>query len=230
MVWAKETAFEALTRSYGSDKMHRAHKYSDVYAALFDDKRYLFRNITEAGVKYGASLHVWLDYFPDAHVWGLDVLDEYDAKRFKLMATNRLHRLSCCESVDAISKTGLAKGSMDLVIEDAGDHSLALQSMLFPQLWPLVKPGGWYVIEDVDTQRDGLNYTQNHNSLASPLREILEQHHAFMVDATPGITPERWRRWQHAMRWPNPVDGKPWVASRALHNSHLLIIRRRHMT
>ena len=114
---------------------------------------------------------------------------------------------------------------MDLVLEDAGEHRFELQKMLFQFMWPLVRVGGFYVIEDVDPQRGGLKFTQDHDSLPPLMRTVLEENYAFEVDSTPGIPPERWKGWQSFMsgRWARP----PYVRSRAVHNSHLLVIQRR---
>ena len=78
--------------------------------------------------------------------------------------------------------------------------------------------------QDVDSLRGGLALTLNHSSLEPVLRGALEQHDGFLIDSTPGITEEGWRRWfrQNAV-----AHGAVWMKSRAVHNSHLLVIRRR---
>ena len=55
-------------------------------------------------------------------------------------------------------------------------------------------------------------------------QRVLEDNHAFKVDTTPGITPERWAAYKRAQQF-----GKysPFVKSRAVHNSHLLVIQRK---
>ena len=222
-------ALERLAKLYGTDKQVSQHRYTNYYSTLFDeDRREQVLNVTEAGILRGSSVHMWVDYFPRANVWGLDVdMHHYREHPNHRTAEHqaRMHLLLCCKSQEDVAKHRLVSGSMDLVIDDAGLHSLALQEMLFPLLWPLVKPGGYYVIEDVDPQRGGLAFTENHSGLSPLLRSVLETHSAFMVDSTPGITPSAWSAWQHKMQR-KPVEGKRWVASRSVHNSHLLVIRK----
>ena len=67
-------SLEELAFYYGTDKAHDDHKYTDVYAMLFDALRLQVRNVTEIGVAAGQSLDMWHHYFPRAHLWGLDII------------------------------------------------------------------------------------------------------------------------------------------------------------
>ena len=71
--------------------------------------------------------------------------------------------------------------SMDIVIDDAGIHKRSLQEGLLATMWKYVKPGGYYIMEDVDGKRGGFDYETNH-SLSSSTIGILENNHAFMVN------------------------------------------------
>ena len=90
----------------------------------------------------GASLRAWAELFPNATVTGLDPADD-------AAALNGLHeriRVITCDSRDDL---GVAKlGSYDFIVDD-GHHSLDAQRSTLKTLWPFVKPGGLYVIEDV---------------------------------------------------------------------------------
>ena len=136
-----------------------------------------------------------------------------------------MHLSKCCYSQFHIDRAHLVPDTMDIVLEDAGDHSRRLQELLFPLLWPLVRPGGWYIIEDVDPQRGGDDFTQNHSALLPMLQRVLETHRSFLVESTPGITGDAWQKWM-AHGNSHPVKGRVWVPSRRVHNSHLLIIKR----
>merc|ERR1712185_578451 len=89
----------------------------------------------------------------------------------------------------------MVAGSMDIVIEDAGSHPRSLQEPLFALYWPLLKPGGYYIMEDVDPQKGGDAYALDHSALAQPLRSALEQNHAFLVNTMVGVNDEEWRAW-----------------------------------
>ena len=64
---------ERLAFHFGTDKSHDDHKYTDLYAMLFAPLRTHARNITEIGIAAGQSLWLWNDYFPQAHIWGIDI-------------------------------------------------------------------------------------------------------------------------------------------------------------
>ena len=242
------TILEEIAKAEDTDKVRSMHKFTDLYASLFDSVRHSIHNVTEAGVLGGASVRTWLQYFPSAHVYGLDMdfkfyrTSRHGHWRRKHTAPSnrseippRLTLLRCCDQEHTPQDIGLADGSMDLVLEDAGDHSRELQEHLFKQLWPLVRRGGWYLMEDVDPQRGGLAYTQNHDALSPTVRRALEQNAAFMVDTTVGITPAQWALWErdnNATAGPKKskkgrlTKSPPWVKDRATHNSHVLVIRR----
>ena len=61
-----ERWIEQLASRFGTDKRREHHKYTDLYAMLFDPLREVVENITEVGVLYGHSVPMWLDYFPRA--------------------------------------------------------------------------------------------------------------------------------------------------------------------
>ena len=216
---------ERLSAKHLTDKERLQHKYVDAYASIFDPRRLTFRNVTEVGVWRGASANTFVEYFPNADIWALDTqLGRYRAPVATQRKDPRLHLIRCCSGAEELARAGLVANSMDLVIEDAGEHELALQLALFELMWPLVRPGGFYVIEDVDPQRGGRAYIEDHRALSPLMQRVLEENYAFEVDATPGITPERWLGWQHKMRTCCAVK---YVESRAVHNSHLLVIQRR---
>ena len=111
------------TEPQGTDKSHDDHKYVDLYSALFDPIRSTARNVTEIGLAQGQSLQVWHDFFPQAQIWGLDIVPAVIAGAKELFAsaprvqTFRANSKSAAE----VSRVGLSLGSMDVIIDD-GDH------------------------------------------------------------------------------------------------------------
>ena len=63
---------EDLAFAYATDKSHDDHKYTDLYSTLFDGMRDTCRNFTEIGVASGQSLQMWHEYFPNAHIYGVE--------------------------------------------------------------------------------------------------------------------------------------------------------------
>ena len=66
-------SLEQLAFRYGTDKSHDDHKYTDLYASLFDPIRLSAKNITEIGIMTGQSIQLWCSFFIHATIWGVDV-------------------------------------------------------------------------------------------------------------------------------------------------------------
>jgi hypothetical protein len=98
--------------------------------------------VCEVGVWLGYSLKMWQALFPAGTVAGVD----HDESAIWPDGTTRV----VCEQ-DSDSLPGLlaevSPGGWDLIVDDAS-HLGHLTRRTWELLWPLVKPGGWYVIED----------------------------------------------------------------------------------
>lgn len=94
----------------------------------------------------GASLRMWRDYFPDAHIYGLDINQNAVAE-----AADPVGRiLTCCaDSTKEIPFPIL----FDLIVDD-GSHEPKDQLRTFQNLYPLLAWDGVYVIEDVTEPLD----------------------------------------------------------------------------
>jgi predicted O-methyltransferase YrrM len=147
-----------LALKYGTDKVYRertdgmandsAHDYTPLYHELLKDRD--IKKMLEIGIgekKYSApSLRMWAEYFPEAEVYGCDI----DEGTF--IADNpRVHCFRCDQSNRTSLRTveAITGGNFDFIIDD-GSHRIDHQRMTFEELFPLVKSGGIYVIEDVD--------------------------------------------------------------------------------
>jgi hypothetical protein len=138
---------EDLGYKYGTDKSRDDHRYVVPYAQIFGQFRGRVQNITELGVAAGQSLDVWHDFFPCAHVYGIDPLISAEVKQ----RLRTLHRITLLQNDIAIKgeteRLGLGRETMDIVIEDAL-HTLQMQEELLHVAFDLVKPGGYYIVED----------------------------------------------------------------------------------
>ena len=155
------TDLATLFSMYGSDKDRNG--YSSLYNALFLHLKASPVTLLEVGVgtmlpgnssmkgympdSYlpGASLRAWRDFFQEGSVHGMDVQPDC------LISEPRL-TTHLCDSTDAESCRAWIEAhpelEFDIIVDDAShweEHQLATLSHLFP----LVKPGGYYVIEDV---------------------------------------------------------------------------------
>ena len=107
--------------------------------------------------------------------------------------------------------------TMDIIIED-GPHTLESQEKFLRIFWKYVKPNGFYIIEDVDAQRGGLEFQEHPEKLQEFTKNVFYHNHVFFVDAHVGH-----RNWDH---WLNSVSSD-WAKDHHTHNSYLLVIRKR---
>lgn len=124
------------------------HNYAMIYEAHFDRMRLTAKKVMELGVWHGGSLRMWRDYFPNAQVYGVEndfsQIEGDDWERITLMKADGGERDSLA---DLVSKIG---GEFDLIVDDAS-HKMADQQTALAVLFPHVKPGGFYVVEDCHT-------------------------------------------------------------------------------
>jgi hypothetical protein len=105
--------------------------------------------LLELGVKFGATMFLWSDYFPNATIVGLDIADR--PERFP--ADKRVHFVQGSQDDPAaLDKcAAIAGGPFDIILDDAS-HIGRLSAASFAYLFPrALKPRGFYVIEDICT-------------------------------------------------------------------------------
>jgi hypothetical protein len=145
------------------DKVSKAEHIWRDYEPLLAPLAHLPLDILEVGVHGGISLRTFAAYFAKARIIGLDVvLPEIDPSRYPSIAMFVCDQRDSAR-IDAICDEHVP-GGFDIVIDDAshiGEYSLATYRALFPR----VKAGGLYVIEDWGTGYwshwgDGGEYTE----------------------------------------------------------------------
>lgn len=105
-------------------------------------------HLLELGVHQGHSLRMWLEYFTQATIHGLDhdLTSKY-LEPFLEHPHCRLYQADQCD--EERLNHWFESGSLDLVIDDAGHDPVAQErtvEILFPRV---LKPGGRYFVEDV---------------------------------------------------------------------------------
>ncbi|KAL1515873.1 hypothetical protein AB1Y20_002488 [Prymnesium parvum] len=241
---AGRLSLEDLAFYYGTDKAHDDHKYTDLYASLFDPIRDSVRNVTEIGVAQGQSLQeaatpsrerrVWHDYFEKAQIWGVDIHKGVINHARKLFEGHpRVHiKHANSKQPSAVSSLGLSLGSMDIIIDD-GDHFPPVMEKTLHLWWPYLRVGGFYCIEDIATGANskGQRYGGKgpfypsgwaplvHNDTWSrpETKELFAKHDSFFVDTMVG------HRTFEAVRKALGL----WMKDRVDHGSHILVIRKR---
>lgn len=136
-----------------SGKSSKVHNYVEAYANYFHHRRNEPIKLLEIGIHKGHSVQLWENYFPQGDLHFMDIrFDdiEYHSKRSHYYLADQAN-------VDdlnrVIHETG---GCFDVIIDDGG-HWMNQQITSFIHLFPHVKSGGLYIIEDLHT-----SYWQGH--------------------------------------------------------------------
>lgn len=131
-----------LAEKYGTDKFSK-HRYTPVYFKLLSECRESVRRVLEIGIKRGASLRMWEEFFPFAEIIGIDI------KTKNLINEGRIKSFHGDQSNEKeMRKFGKAHGPFDLIVDD-GKHKAKFQLPAAMALLPCLSPSGTYVIEDV---------------------------------------------------------------------------------
>lgn len=135
MTWEElQAAHKDLTDKF-------ANGYGPVYQHIWGRLPAAAR-VLEVGVDGGGSLRLWQAAFPAGLVAGVDCNDGavWPAGTVRIVADQ--------DSPDLPRLAAEASpAGWDLIIDDAS-HLGRLSRATFGLLWPLVAPGGWYVLED----------------------------------------------------------------------------------
>jgi hypothetical protein len=134
--------------------------YTRYYARHLRAKRRAVGCVLEIGVGGyqdpsvgGASLRMWRSYFPRATVYGLDLYPKRFADNLRLVLIQGDQ-----SDADTLRRLVELCPPFDLVVDD-GSHIRSDIIASFEALFPAVKPGGFYAIEDLHAvyqpRRDG---------------------------------------------------------------------------
>lgn len=145
----------------GTDKQSN-HNYGDAYESIFQypetERRFAetSRNdvklMMEVGVADGSSLLAWREVFPNATIVGMDIhhSDKAHGERIEFHLGDQRSKSDCERA---------AGGRLfDVIVEDA-THRLEDTLLTFLYLWPHIRPGGLYIVEEFDnigTLRDNI--------------------------------------------------------------------------
>jgi hypothetical protein len=166
----RTSTLAVLSATYGSDKGWRGsteypwpwapHNYTEKYESLFQPLRASTRTVVECGIgtndpdapssmgaggRPGASLRVWRDYFPHADVIGLDV-DPGTMFQEDRIRTHVVDQTDPASIARFWAESGLH--DVDIMIDD-GLHTFEAGRILFEHSVAHVRPGGYYIIEDL---------------------------------------------------------------------------------
>lgn len=144
---------------FNTDKDNPCHAfrgmtYLDVYENLFCKMRDQEFTLIELGVLYGGSLRMWMEYFPNAKVVGVDVNPE----AMDHVPEGASFVLASQTDEQAIKAALSSFPPLGIVIDD-GSHYVPHMIESFRFLWPMVADGGVYVMEDTAVSYCGVDPT-----------------------------------------------------------------------
>lgn len=140
-----------LADVYKPSKFTLSHSaYQRFYPILLEVYRDLKFKMLEVGIDTGHGSLLWKEYFPLVDLWGLDInpatSETKGAQSISMVIGSQSNR-TFLEN-DFLSITG---GGFDVIIDDGGHH-YEQQSLSYQVLFDkALKPGGWYIIEDIET-------------------------------------------------------------------------------
>ena len=137
---------DALGVKFGTDKSSLHHDYLSFYERFFEEFRNEKIKVLEIGVFGGASLEVWEAYFPNAVIIGADI--DPGVPRFP--GSRVIVEILDQSNVEELVNLGVKHGPFDIIIED-GSHQWEHQITSLRTLFPFLRPGGFYVVEDLQT-------------------------------------------------------------------------------
>lgn len=119
------------------------HGYLHLYQALFEPIRRTAQTVLEIGIHTGDSIRMWRDYFINAHVYGIDVVDNCGGLVGEDRITAMFRDAYTKETVDSFGET-----RFDVIVED-GAHTLESMRFAVREYSKLLTTTGILVIEDI---------------------------------------------------------------------------------
>lgn len=124
-----------------------AHSYLPLYEELLCRKRFTCRNMLEVGICYGGSIKMWNDYFSNACVYALDLMN-YEKVWEELKDKERIRIISADAYDKYIVDSCFKNKKFDFILDD-GPHTLISQLKFLELYSPLLENDGILIIEDI---------------------------------------------------------------------------------
>jgi predicted O-methyltransferase YrrM len=201
-----------IARLFFATEGHLVHKwlhYLEAYQRYFAP----YKNgppvrMLEIGVSKGGSLDLWRRYFgPEATIYGIDI---NPACANVATPPNQVRIGS--QADPAFLKSVIDEmGAPDLILDD-GSHVAGHQAVSFNVLFPLLKEGGLYAIEDIQTAYWPAVYDggyRRQGTVIELVKTMIDDMHA----------------WYH--RHPTTTPAKDQIGAIHIHDSVIFIEKRR---
>ena len=145
------STLQELAIKYKTDK-YGLHYYTHIYEKYMCEKKNENIKLLEIGIggmqdpqKGGESLRMWNDYFISGNIYGLDIFkkDLFVSDKVKIYQGSQ-------SNINDLMKIVIDAKQFDFIVDD-GSHFCRDQINSFKLLFPYLKNGGYYFVEDVQT-------------------------------------------------------------------------------
>ena len=121
------------------------HRYDKIYDFFLKNMYEKEGSILEIGIAASNSLKVWLELFPNAYIYGIDIGVEKQGNKYEIFKKDQSKEGDLLEVEEKIKDKNL------FFINDDGSHIPEHQLLTFNTFFPLLEEGGVYIIEDIET-------------------------------------------------------------------------------
>ncbi len=137
-------------RKIHTEKIGKVSDKWDSYLDFYDEKLFFIRDqsisLLEIGVQNGGSLETWAEYFENAKVLiGCDI--DPNCKKLEYIDQRVNVVIGDANRQETFAKINEIENSFRLIIDDGSHQSIDIINS-FINYFPLIEPGGIYIIED----------------------------------------------------------------------------------
>jgi hypothetical protein len=181
---AVASELDQLAIRYGTDKSSQWHDYAKRYEKYFAPYKDRSIKFLEIGLAMGYSAHMWEHYFSKAQLHFIES-DKKFLDIYQSLDSSRSH----CYLLDQANENDLLHfinhvgGEFDIILDDGG-HQMDQQIISFRMLFPTLKSGGMYIIEDLATSFTATGSYKPESMPGSTvffLKQLIDEINAFTI-------------------------------------------------
>jgi ADP-heptose:LPS heptosyltransferase/lipopolysaccharide biosynthesis glycosyltransferase len=152
-----DSILDKMAIKHKADKSSQFNNFAVKYDKILSPFRNSYKSVLEIGICQGNSLRMWVDYFPNAIIHGVDIPNA------EIHGVNLEAALKDCKAysdkivfhmVDQSDEAQLKNleqfSPFDFIVDD-GSHLWGDQILTFQTLFPYLRKGGIYIVEDTCT-------------------------------------------------------------------------------
>ena len=144
-------SLEEIVDNLKTDK-NTVHSYLPLYQKLFIGKKETANNVLEIGIYNGGSIKLWNDFFTNANIYGLDIMDskyicdEIKNKEKIILYTSINAYDNFFFTINFLNK----KKKFDIILDD-GPHTLDSMKKFIKLYSQIMTDDGILIIEDIQS-------------------------------------------------------------------------------